>query len=293
MKTIQLGDIRIDRIVESESPLFEPTFLLPDATPEAIDPDRDWLEPRFIDPASKKLIMSFHSYLIRTPRKTILVDACVGNDKNRPHRNFWHKQNRPYLKDMAALGVHPEQVDCVMCTHLHIDHVGWNTRLVDGRWVPTFPNAKYLFARKEYEFWDALHKTNPEEPVNHGSFEDSVLPVMEAGRAVLVDDDHEIDTGMQLEAAHGHTAGNVVVNIKSKESRAVLCGDTLQHAVQVAHPGWSSRFCHDPVQSAETRTKLVDGIADTDTLLLAAHFPSPVAGTVVRHQDRYRFKPRE
>lgn len=290
MKTIALGDIRIDRVVESESPLFDPEFIFPDATVEAVDRERAWLEPHFIDPVSKKLIMSFHSYLVRTPRHTILVDACVGNDKERPHRAFWNHLDKPYLRDLAALGVGPNDIDFVMCTHLHIDHVGWNTRLIDGRWVPTFPNAKYLFARKEYEYWAQLHASHPAEPVNHGSFEDSVLPVVEAGRAVMVEDNHEIDTRLWLAPAPGHSPGNVMINLASNGARAVLCGDTIQHALQVAHPDWSSRFCHDPDLSRQTRIKLVEGLADSDTLLLAAHFPDPVAGRVVRYQNGYRFK---
>jgi len=290
MKTIGIGDIRIDRVVESESPLFDPPFLFPDATAEAVERERSWLEPHFIDPVSKKLIMSFHSYLVRTPNHTILVDACVGNDKERPHRAFWHRLQTPYLSDLAAFGVAPGDVDFVMCTHLHIDHVGWNTRLLDGRWVPTFPNAKYIFARKEYEYWERLHHSKPAEPVNHGSFADSVLPVVEAGRAVLVEMDHEIDPRLRLAPAPGHTPGNVMINLVSNGTRAVLCGDTIHHAIQMAHPEWSSRFCEDATLSRQTRTRLIEGLADTDTLLLPAHFPNPCAGRVVRHQNSFRFK---
>src|SRR5262245_46644261 len=129
------------------------TFLLPDATDEIVHRHRNWLEPYFLDPRTGHLVMSWHTFVIRTPRATILVDTCGGNDKPRPQKERYHLKNRPYLEDLAAAGVRPDEVDFVMCTHLHVDHVGWNTRLIDGRWVPTFPNAKYLFSRIEWEFW--------------------------------------------------------------------------------------------------------------------------------------------
>jgi glyoxylase-like metal-dependent hydrolase (beta-lactamase superfamily II) len=289
MKTLNIGDIRIDRVVESELPIFEPDFLFPDATHEALDPDREWLEPHFVDPETRKLIMSFHSYVVRTPRHTILVDTCVGNDKHRPARDFWHHLDNPYLEDLARLGVRAEDVDFVMCTHLHVDHVGWNTRLIDGRWVPTFPNAKYIFAREEYAFWEAQRASG--EEVNHGSFDDSVLPVVEHGQAVLVESDHAMDDGIWLAPAPGHTPGNIVINLKAGADSAVMCGDAIHHAAQMAHPDWSSRFCEDPDLSRQTRRGLIEQLADTGTRLLAAHFPTPVAGRIVRHGEVFRFVP--
>jgi len=143
-----IGDMTVSRIVEYEGPIFPPGFLFPDADDETLRANADWLQPAFIDPETGHLIMSFHSYVVRTPRHTILVDTCLGNHKHRPQRDFWHMRDGPYLADLAAMGIAPEDVDFVMCTHLHVDHVGWNTRLVDGRWVPTFPNARYLFGRR-------------------------------------------------------------------------------------------------------------------------------------------------
>ncbi|MEQ8248413.1 MAG: MBL fold metallo-hydrolase [Alphaproteobacteria bacterium] len=289
MKTLALGDIRIDRVVESELPIFEPDFLFPDATREALAEERHWLEPNFVDPATGKLIMSFHTYVVRTPQHTILVDTCVGNDKHRPARDFWHQLNNPYLQDLARLGLKPEDIDIVMCTHLHVDHVGWNTRLVDGRWVPTFPNARYIFAREEYGHWQEQHARG--EDVNHGSFADSVLPVVEHGQAVMVDSDHAVEDRIWLAPAPGHTPGNIVINIEAGDHSAVLCGDTIHHAAQMTYPAWSSRFCEDPELSRQTRTGLIERLADTPTYLLAAHFPTPVAGRIVRHGGAFRFNP--
>jgi glyoxylase-like metal-dependent hydrolase (beta-lactamase superfamily II) len=287
MKTLAVGDVRIDRVIESERPMFEPDFLFPEATREAIDAERHWLAPNFVDPATGKLIMSFHTYVVRTPKHTILVDTCVGNDKHRPAREFWHHLNNPYLEDLARLGVRPEEVDFVMCTHLHVDHVGWNTKLLDGRWVPTFPNARYVFAREEYEFWNA--KRAGGEEVNHGSFDDSVLPVVEHGQAVMVESDHALEDAIWLAPAPGHTPGNIVINVESGGASALLCGDTIHHAAQMTYPQWSSRFCEDPDQSRVTRTALIERLADTPTYLLAAHFPTPVAGRIVRHGGAFRF----
>jgi glyoxylase-like metal-dependent hydrolase (beta-lactamase superfamily II) len=291
MTQLRLGDIRIDKVVESCGPIFEPNFLFPDATAEAIAEHKDWLQPHFQDPASGKLIMSFHSYVVRTGRHTIVVDGCIGNDKERPSRDFWHRLQTPYLDHYAGLGVDPAEVDFVMCTHLHVDHVGWNTKLVNGRWVPTFPNAKYVFARTEYEHWQRIQAMNPNEPVNHGSFADSVLPVVEAGQAVFVDMDHAFDDAMWLKPAPGHTPGNVTFNLRSGDARAVLCGDTVHHPVQFAHPEWSSQFCDDADLSRKSRRGLLEALADSDTVLLPAHFPDPSGGRVVRAGDQFRFSP--
>ena len=287
-----IGDMTVSRIVEYEGPIFPPGFLFPDADDETLRAHADWLQPAFIDPDSGHLIMSFHSYVVRTPRHTILVDTCLGNHKHRPQRDFWHMRDGPYLADLAAMGIAPEDVDFVMCTHLHVDHVGWNTRLIDGRWVPTFPNARYLFGRRELEHWQSVAAAGSVESVNHGSYQDSVLPVVEAGQAVLVDDGHTLDDGIWVEDAPGHTPGNAMIRLKSAQGNAVLTGDTIQHPLQLARPDWSSAFCDDPVLSRESRTRLIEAAADTDTLVLTGHFPDPVAGRIVSATGggfRFRF----
>ena len=196
--------------------------------------------------------------------------------------------NGPYLADLAAAGVAPEAVDFVCCTHLHVDHAGWNTRLVDGRWVPTFPNAKYIFARKEYEFWESLHKEGAQARVPN-VYDDSVLPVMEAGQAVLVDMDHQLDNGIWLEPAPGHTPGHILVNLKSGDEHAIFSGDVIHHPIQLLRPDWSSRACEDPELSAATRRALLERVADTATLLAPAHFASPTMGHVVGRGDAFGY----
>lgn len=285
----QVGDFRIDRVLESETPFVEPEVFLPDFDPAVLEQNRDWLLPRYIDEASGKLILAMQSYVVRTERYTILVDACVGNDKERPARPMWHRAKFPYLENMAAAGVRPEEIDFVMCTHLHIDHVGWNTKLVDGRWVPTFPNAKYIFAKKEYEFWEERDRSGEQGPVPN-VFDDSVLPVMEAGQCELVDMDYQFDNGVWFEPAPGHTAGNVVINLKSGENTAVLSGDVMHHPLQLCCPHWSSRACEDREQSAKTRTALIERYADTPTLMAPAHFASPTMGYIDSHGDAFRWR---
>lgn len=290
MNTQDLGGISVSRIVELEGPTYAPDFLLPDADKETVARHEPWLLPRFFDRASGLLIMSFHSYLVHTAHHLILVDTCIGNDKDRPLRPNWHRRRGTYLEDLARLGARPEDVDVVLCMHLHVDHVGWNTRLADGRWVPTFPRAQYLFGRREFEHWQALDKADPQPPVNHGSFRDSVLPVVEAGRATLVDTDHIIEDGLRLEPAPGHTPGQVVLNVAGPNGQAVLSGDVMHHPLQVAQPEWSSRFCTDQDLSQRTRRALLARLADTDTLLLTGHFPTPTVGRIVSVPEGFRFR---
>jgi glyoxylase-like metal-dependent hydrolase (beta-lactamase superfamily II) len=284
-----VGQFEISRVVESEGPFLGVQDFIPDAEQAVIEANRDWLMPRYIEPETNKIILTIQSYILRTPRHTILVDTCVGNDKPRPGRPMFDQLNLPYLADLAAAGVRPEEVDFVLCTHLHVDHVGWNTQLIDGRWVPTFPNAKYIFARTEYDFWEQRHLDGTEGKVPN-VYDDSVLPVMEAGQAVLVDGDHQIDDGIWFEPAPGHTPGNVVLNLRSNGANAVLSGDVMHHPLQLVRPEWSSRACEDPVQSAATRRALIERYADTDTLIAPAHFASPTMGHIISKGDTFGYR---
>lgn len=236
------------------------------------------------DRADNLLVMSFHSFIVRSVRWTILVDSCVGNDKPRPRNPHWHRRHGSYLGDLAALGLTPDDIDIVMCTHLHADHVGWNTRLHNGAWVPTFPNARYLFGKKEVEHWRQVLARSTAEEINHGSWADSVEPIFQAGQAELVAEDQEVHEGVQLMPAPGHTPGNVIVRLEERGERAYLTGDVIHHPVQVEHPEWSTCFCSDPQLSAQTRLATLTAVADQDAWLLPAHFPTPTA-TKIRHTD--------
>ena len=216
----RLGEMEIARVLEFEAALFEPAVLYPDVTPETIERHRSWLEPTLMDPVSGLMAFAFHSTVIKTPHATILVDTCSGNHKERPQKPRYHRKNWPYLANLAAAGFAPEDIDYVLCTHLHADHVGWNTRLLDGRWVPTFPNARYLFARQEWEHWQngelrARYTTDP-------YYEDSLLPVMESGQAQLVASDYAFDDSVWIEPWPGHTPGHVCVVARSPRASVIL-----------------------------------------------------------------------
>jgi glyoxylase-like metal-dependent hydrolase (beta-lactamase superfamily II) len=286
----KLGEFTLDRAVESETPLMEPANFFPQSDAETFAEHAHWLQPRHVDPVTGKLTICVQSYVVRTPRDVILVDACVGEDKPRADRvPQWHMRKWDYLATLARAGVTPEQVDFVLCTHLHIDHVGWNTRLRNGRWVPTFPNAKYIFARKEAEFWEERMKAGVQGG-HPQAYIDSVLPVIEAKQAVLVEGDHEIAKGVWFEPAPGHTEGNVVVNLESAGARATLLGDVIHHPIQLVRPDWSSRACEDREQSHRTRRALLERYAETDVLLGPAHFASPSLGYATRVGDRFGWR---
>jgi glyoxylase-like metal-dependent hydrolase (beta-lactamase superfamily II) len=284
MTPIHLGPVSLARVVEIPRSTYPTAQMLPDSTPAAIGRHMDWLRPHFWDDATGDLGSRIQTYVVRTPEHTVLIDTGVGNDKIRAHNPLWNRRRGSFLDDLRTVGVTPEQVDYVLCTHLHVDHVGWNTRQVDGRWVPTFPRARYVMCGEEWQFWKYEHEAGREE---HGSIADSVVPVVDAGQAVLVDDDHAIDEFLRFEPSRGHTPGHVSVRLSTPAGQAVFSGDLMHRTVQVAEPGWSSCFCHDPGRAARTRREFVDRHADSGTLILPAHFPHP--GYIVRADGGYRF----
>ncbi|MDG2320883.1 MAG: MBL fold metallo-hydrolase [Rhodospirillaceae bacterium] len=275
------GPFEIHRIVEFEGPFREPEHLIPSAVGEALQSTRTYADPRYFNQAENKLIMAFHGILVRTPRALILVDACLGNDKHRPFVPEWHMRSGPFIEDMASVGVSVEQIDYVLCTHLHADHVGWNTQLIDGRWVPTFPNATYLFGREECEFWE------DDEEANHRSWEDSVQPVFEANQGKIVDSNHEIEPGVSLVPAFGHSPGHIMLKLDDGKTTAYVIGDVIHHPVQVEHPTWSSQFCWDADKASTMRTNILEQVADTDQWLIPAHFPTPTAVRVTSDKDGF------
>ncbi len=288
MQATRIGDFEVHRISEFEGPFIAPDVFFPDYDPEVLRANPDMQGPHLVDPATGKLIFSFHSFVVKTGRHNILIDACIGNHKERPTRPQFHQLQSPFLADLASVGISPEQIDFVMCTHLHWDHVGWNTRLDNGRWVPTFPNARYIMARREFAHWQAVQQRGEESPHRY-AFEDSVLPVVRTGQSVLVDDDYSLEDGFFFESAPGHTPGNVVIHARSRDDRAVFLGDVLHHQFQLMQPAWSTLACTDPALSRTTRTRLVEEYAERGTRLLPGHFPSPTAGRIVRRGSAFRY----
>ena len=288
MSVTRIGDFEVQRISEFEGPFIAPEVFFPAYDPEVLRANPDMAGPRLVDPATGKLVFSFHSFLVKTGRHTILIDSCIGNDKERPTRPQFHQRQSPFIADLAGAGVSVEDIDYVMCTHLHWDHVGWNTRLDNGRWVPTFPNARYIMARREFEHWQAVQQRGEDSP-HRLAFEDSVLPVVQTGQSVLVEDDYAFEDGLWFESAPGHTPGNVVIHARSQDDRAVFLGDVVHHQYQLMAPEWSTLACTDPVLSRETRMRLVDAYAETGMRLLPGHFPAPTTGRIVRHGNAFRY----
>jgi glyoxylase-like metal-dependent hydrolase (beta-lactamase superfamily II) len=272
------GDLRIHRIVEQETTFLPALDLFPQLTPDLLAQNRDWMRKAGAIDEADTLILCFQSYVVRTPHHTILVDSCIGNDKPRPQRPKWNmKTDDTYMRALKAADLSVEDIDFVMCTHLHVDHVGWNTRMENGRWVPTFPKARYVFGKTEYDYWA---EQNAKAPVP--AFGDSVLPVVEAKRADIVGDDFALGDHLRILPTPGHTPGHVAFAFGRAKDDAVFIGDLMHTPLQLRHPELSPRFDVDPAQAAVTRKNFLERYCDTDTLCCPAHFPSPSAGKIRR-----------
>ena len=270
MDGIKLGGIEIARVLEDDQPIFSPWTMYPDASPADFERERAWLMPRFYNETRELLETTMHSYVLRTDDHTVLIDTCVGNDKPGRRRESWRESNWPYLENLAAAGYAPEDIDLVLLTHLHVDHVGWNTRLVDGRWEPTFPNARYVFSEIDLASLRDKHDSGDDQYVN--VFEDSVAPILDAGLAEPVGLDHVVEDGIRFEPAPGHTPGQVNIRIVSDGAEALVTGDVFHHPIQAAHPAWNSWACEHKPTAKATRRGVFEDVADRDVLVLPAHF---------------------
>jgi len=278
-----VSDLNIHRAIEQETSFFPALELFPQLTPELLAENRSWLRQAGALDEADVLILCFQSYIVRTPHHTILIDSCIGNDKQRPARPKWHmKTDDTYMRALAGAGVTPADIDYVMCTHLHVDHVGWNTRLENGRWVPTFPKARYVFGKAEYDYW-AEQNAKAEVP----PFADSVLPVVEANRSEIVANDFAIGDHVRILPTPGHTPGHVAFAFGKGKDSAVFSGDLMHTPLQTLHPELSPKFDVDPAQAAVTRRSFLERYCDTDTLCCTAHFPSPSVGKIRRKGNAF------
>ena len=276
----RIGDVTITKIVELEA-TGGSRFLLPMATAEAIA-DMPWLKPHFAD-ENGRLKMSIHAFVVEAGERRIVVDTCIGNDKENRRIPTWNHLQTRFLEDLAQAGFARETIDTVLCTHLHVDHVGWNTMRVDGKWVPTFPNARYLMGRIEYEHWMSVDR-----PDMQVILDDSVRPVMEAGLVDLIETEHRICPEITLTPSFGHTPGHVSVKISSRGEEGLITGDFLHHPCQIGHPEWSSTADHDPDMAHATRLEMFGALAGKPTLVLGTHFATPTAGRIVADGNTWR-----
>ncbi len=274
----RIGDVKVSTVVEVQAPGLQ--FVLPEATPEACS-RIPWLFPHFVTPQGDP-IAAIQSYIVESQGKRIIVDTCIGNDKKLAQK-FWAMRSGPFLHDLAEAGFPRESIDTVLCTHLHVDHIGWNTMLVNDTWVPTFPKADYLFGEIEWDHWQTS-----DVPGTEWLIEQSLQPILDAGQHTLVPTDHRITDEVTLEPTPGHTPGHVSVRIRSQGMEAVITGDLMHHPSQIVHPEWQCTFDSDPAQGCATRKAFVERHANTPVLILGTHYAQPSAGRIVRDGDSYR-----
>lgn len=277
----KIGEIEVWRILEIHAPFLTPAELYPNAGPDVAETIAA-LVPGSVTPNSKRLILPIQGFLLKTPAHVILVDSCVGNDKTVPNLPAWHKRSdNRFMAALTAAGVTPDDVDYVLCTHLHTDHVGWNTKLEDGRWVPTFPNAKYLMPSAD----DALHRANDTD-----IYRESVLPVVEANQVEFVEAGHKLGDHITLFPTPGHTPGHVSVQLDSAGQQALITGDALHSSAQCWHPEWHFKFDTDPDMAVTSRRSLLDTAAELQCVVLGSHFSLPSLGKVKRTATAFEWQ---
>jgi glyoxylase-like metal-dependent hydrolase (beta-lactamase superfamily II) len=275
----KIGVTRIQELIDS----YPPARMFID-DPTALIERNDWLK-EFVS-AEGNFSLSLHAFVIVSGNRRILVDSSVGNDKPREDPML-NNLRTPFLEELLAAGCPPETIDTVICTHLHVDHVGWNTRLSQGKWVPTFPNARYIFGRRE---WETCQQLLLDKDERFSYIVDSVQPIVDAGLADLVEADHRITDEVWLEPSPGHTPGHVCVHIASEGHHAVITGDVFHHPIQIADPDFGTKFCMDNATACQTRRAFLSRYENKQALILSSHFPA-TAGWILRDRGGWRFSP--
>jgi glyoxylase-like metal-dependent hydrolase (beta-lactamase superfamily II) len=268
-----IGGIRVDVIVDDDDFELPLNDFFPGSDPRRLMRHRGSLEPDFADLEQGIVKFAVQSFVLRADERILLVDTCIGERKDRPDIPAWdQRRGTGFLDRLKKAGIDPADVDTVFCTHLHCDHVGWNTRQANGRWAPTFPNARYLVGRNELADWMARRDAGSAPAIHILALQDSVLPVVEAGLVDLVDDGYDVAEGLTLTPLPGHTPGQMGLRIERRDGRAVFCGDALHSPVQIFEPTISTSSCADPRVAAETRRTLLEDAAETNRLVVPAHF---------------------
>ncbi|WP_046730558.1 MBL fold metallo-hydrolase [Streptomyces humi] len=292
VQRMMLGDVEVVRVVEWHQPFVPAADMFPDLAAEAWKDNEDWLAPDHWEPDGGRAVLALQTWVLRSAGRTVLVDTGVGAGRDRPGMAPFHRRQGDLLGRLARAGVRPRDVDVVVNTHLHVDHVGWNTVDADGEWVPTFPGAQYLVpAADDFHFGPDNAYANGEREVDRLIYEDSVAPVHRAGLSVLWDGEHRIDEHLTLESAPGHTPGSAVLRLASGGDRAVFAGDLLHSPLQILHPCCSSNGCADPEQAVASRRRILARAADERELLVPAHFGGAGALEVRREGDGFALGP--
>lgn len=285
MRTWRIGEVEITRIVEvwdREDPL---SLLLVDGT-EQMMLQYPWLHPHHATPTGQ-LKVNFQGFALKIGRRRIMIDTCIGGGRQREYDFFSNLQSQ-FLEDLATLGITPNDVDTVLCTHLHFDHVGWNTQFKDGRWMPTFPNARYLLGRLEYDHWMMLRATGGYHDVRH--LGECVDPIVEQGLVNFIDTHHRLCPEIWLEPTPGHTPGHVSVRVSSRGEEAIITGDLMHNPIQIALPRHLATFDMDRTLAAEQRARFVERYRNRAALVIGSHFCDPTAGWIVADGANWKFE---
>jgi glyoxylase-like metal-dependent hydrolase (beta-lactamase superfamily II) len=285
IKHWRVGDVEIARLVEVNAFEDHIWMLLKDEKAEFLQ-RHAWLRPHFATPEGL-MIISFQCFVLRSRGKTVMIDTCIGADRKREYDVFCNIKTS-FLEDMEAAGFAPSSVTTVLCTHLHFDHVGWNTRLVNGKWVPTFPQARYLFGKQEYDHWVHMRNTGGYHDFEH--MHDAIDPVIEAGLVDFIEPEHQITDEVSLFPTPGHTPGHVSVLIRSKGKEAVITGDLMHHPIQLSYPQRHVNFDMNKDQGAQTRQAFVARFGGREVLVIGSHFSDPTSGWIVRDGESWILK---
>jgi glyoxylase-like metal-dependent hydrolase (beta-lactamase superfamily II) len=287
MTVFSVGKATITRIEETYGPTYRARDIFPEFDEHILARHAGWLAPGHYDAPSGFIKLSVHSWLLQIGGQKILIDGCCGNNKIKPARPFWNMLNTDWLERLAAAGARPDEIDLVMCTHLHHDHVGWNTLQRDGKWVPTFPKARYVFSKPDFEYYHKLDSEPGKEPAEFGTFRECVLPVVEAGRAELVTGPHRLNDFIEILPAPGHSAGHVVFDLESGGEHAVFLGDVFHHLLQVYYPHWNFPKNSDAEEARVSRRRILARCAAQGALACPGHVGAPFAGRIEATGDGF------
>ncbi len=294
MGRVRFGDAGVARVVELQFDLA--TRFFPRTPPSEWRDNADLLVPDFFDPEADQWHIAVQSWVIEVDGLTVIVDTGVGNDRRRPHMPPLDHLNTGFLAALQSAGIDRHAVDLVVNTHIHSDHVGWNTMRENDIWVPTFPNARYLVPAADYRYFAPdgpaarqESRTDEEAAQQRGNqlvFADSVLPIDDAGQLVQWSDDHQISRSLRLRPAPGHTPGSSVLWLDAGEPAAFV-GDLTHSPLQLRRPGDACAFDVDAAAAAVTRRRIFTEAVQAKAAVIPAHYPGRGGATIRAVADQF------